>query len=307
MLREEGYGDRIGSGIYIDHARFQDKADAIIEFIKKKSPKNGRSIFALDQYGYKDVPTQLMRKIFDALPRAEIILTFNVDSLMNFANDGDQMKDLLDGLGIPDIFGGRSVDEIKSSHRDWRLLLQSTLYRRIVENCGARHFTPFFIRNRGGHGDYWLIHMSQHHRARDVMTEVHWANNNYFIHYGGAGLDMFQMVGYDPVHDASYLRQSHLGFEFDDVARRASIAALNEHIPRRVYADDTGMSFGELFATTCNNSPASAQIYRESIGRLMGEGTVKVVGADGAKRRSAVQIKATDQIMAPRQRTLFTI
>jgi hypothetical protein len=40
--------------------------------------------------------------------------------------------------------------------------------------------------------------MSQHHRARDVMTEVHWANNNYFIHYGGAGLDMFQMVGYDP-------------------------------------------------------------------------------------------------------------
>ena len=38
------------------------------------------------------------------------------------------------------------------------------------------------------------------------MTEVHWANNNYFIHYGGAGLDMFQMVGYDPVHDASYLR-----------------------------------------------------------------------------------------------------
>ena len=84
---------------------------------------------------------------------------------------------------------------------------------------GARHFTPFFIRNRGGHGDYWLIHMSQHHRARDVMTEVHWANNNYFIHYGGAGLDMFQMVGYDPVHDASYLQQSPLGFEFDDVAQ----------------------------------------------------------------------------------------
>jgi three-Cys-motif partner protein len=110
VLREEGYGDRIGNGIYIDHARFQDKADSIIEFIKKKSPKNGRSIFALDQYGYKDVPTHLMRKIFDALPRAEIILTFNVDSLMNFANDGDQMKDLLDGLGIPDIFGGRSVE-----------------------------------------------------------------------------------------------------------------------------------------------------------------------------------------------------
>jgi three-Cys-motif partner protein len=304
VLREAGYGDRIGNGIYLEHARFQDKADAIIEFIKKKSPRNGRSIFALDQYGYKEVPTHLMRKIFEALPSAELILTFGVDSFMNFANDGDQVKDLLDGLGLPDIFAGRSIEEIKASDRDWRLFLQSTLYRRLVENCGARHFTPFFIRNRGGHGDYWLIHMSQHHRARDVMTEVHWANNNYFIHYGGAGLDMFQMVGYDPAHDSHYLKQSALGFEFDDLAKHASIAALNEHIPRRVYADDTGISFGELFATTCNSSPASAQIYRESVGQLIAERVIEVVPADGGSRRSAAQIKATDQLVAPRQRAI---
>lgn len=304
VLREAGYADRLGNGIYLEHARFQDRADAIIEFIKKKSPRNGRSIFALDQYGYKEVPTHLMRKIFEALPSAEVILTFGVDSFMNFANDGDQVKDLLDGLGMPDIFAGRSIEEIKTSERDWRLFLQSTLYRRLVENCGARHFTPFFIRNRSGHGDYWLIHMSQHHRARDVMTEVHWANNNYFIHYGGAGLDMFQMVGYDPAHDSQYLKQSALGFEFDDVAKHASITALIEHIPRRVYADDTGISFGELFATTCNSSPASARIYRESVGRLIAEHVIEVVPADGGNRRSAAQIKPTDQLLAPRQRAI---
>jgi hypothetical protein len=146
--------------------------------------------------------------------------------------------------------------------------------------------------------------MSQHHRARDVMTEVHWANNNYFIHYGGAGLDMFQMVGYDPAHDSQYLKQSALGFEFDDVAKHASIAALNEHIPRRVYADDTGISFGELFATTCNSSPASAQIYRESVGQLVAERVIEVVSVDGGSRRSPGQIKATDQLLAPRQRAI---
>lgn len=304
VLREAGYGSQIGNGIYLEHARFQDKADAIIEFIKKKSPRNGRSIFALDQYGYKEVPTHLLRKIFEALPSAEVILTFGVDSFVNFANDGDQVKDLLDGLGLPDIFAGRSIEEIKASDRDWRLFLQSTLYRRLVENCGARHFTPFFIRNRGGHGDYWLIHMSQHHRARDVMTEVHWASNNYFIHYGGAGLDMFQMVGYDPEHDSNYLKQSALGFEFDDVAKHASISALNEHIPRRVYADDTGISFGELFATTCNSSPASARIYRESVGQLIAERVIEVMSAEGGTRRSAAQIKPTDQLVAPRQRAI---
>ena len=32
VLRDAGYGDRIGNGIYLHHARFQDQADSIIEF-----------------------------------------------------------------------------------------------------------------------------------------------------------------------------------------------------------------------------------------------------------------------------------
>ncbi|ROZ76555.1 three-Cys-motif partner protein TcmP [Ramlibacter sp. WS9] len=307
VLREAGYGNRIGNSIFLRHAKFQDEANSIIEFIKKKSPRNGRSIFSLDQYGYKDVPTELIRKIFTRLPSAEVILTFGVDSFLNFASDGKLTRALLDGIGLPGALQGRTIDEIKESERDWRLFIQSALYRSLVENCGARHYTPFFIRNRNGHGDYWLIHLSQHHRARDVMTEVHWANNNYFIHYGGAGLDMFHMVGYDPEHDAAHRGQSSLGFEFDDVARRSSIAALNEHIPRRVYANDEGISFGELFATTCNSSPASAQIYRESIGKLLNEKAVEIVGADGTRRKSAARIKASDQIMPPQQKALFLL
>lgn len=307
VLREAGYGDKIGNGIYVYHDRFQDRADSIIKFVRGKSPRNGRSIFALDQYGYKQVPTHLIRKIFQSLPSAEVILTFGVDSFLNFASDANLAQDLLAGIGIPDIFEGRSFDDIKSSEHDWRLFIQSALYRGLVENCGARHFTPFFIRNSRGHGDYWLIHLSQHHRARDVMTEVHWSNNNYFIHYGGPGLDMFQMVGYDPTHDATPSGQSSLGFEFDDVARNSSVAALNEQIPRQVYANDAGISFGELFATTCNGSPASAQIYRESIGKLLDRKIVEVVGADGVRRRSAAQIRASDQIMPPPQRRLFGI
>lgn len=305
VLREAGYGDRIGNSVFLRHAKFQDEADAIIEFIKKKSPRNGRSIFSLDQYGYKDVPTDLIRKIFVNLPSAEVILTFGVDSFLNFAGDSKLTQKLLDGIGLPGVLQGRTIDEIKASERDWRLFIQSALYRSLVENCGARHYTPFFIRNRNGHGDYWLIHLSQHHRARDVMTEIHWANNNYFIHYGGPGLDMFHMVGYDPVHDAKHRGQSALGFEFDDVARKSSISALSEHIPRRVYANDEGISFGELFATTCNSSPASAEIYRESIGNLLDEKAIEVVAADGTKRRSASQIKGSDQIIPPSQRTLF--
>jgi three-Cys-motif partner protein len=307
VLRDKGYGNQIGSTIHLSHAKFQEKAGTIIDFIKNKSPRNGRSIFALDQYGYKEVPTHLIQTIFKNLPSAEVILTFGVDSLLNYASDGSLTQDLLDEIGIPDVFNGRTISEIKSSERDWRLFIQSALYRTLVSRCGANHFTPFFIRNKNGHGDYWLIHLSQHHRARDVMTEVHWDNNNYFIHYGGAGLDMFQMVGYDPDHDSAHKRQSELGFEFDNIARNTSVQTLNEHIPKRIYANDEGVSFGVLFATTCNGSPASAEIYRESVGQLIEQKIVEVISETGVKRRSGQQIKANDQIIAPQQRGLFLI
>jgi len=305
ILRDEGYGPEINNTIHLRHSKFQDESDGIIQFIKKKSPRNGRSIFILDQYGYKDVPTALIQKIFRNLPSAEVILTFGVDSFLNFASDKGLTKKLMDEIGVPDILQGRTFEEIKSSERDWRLFIQSSLYRNLVARCGARHYTPFFIRNKKGHGDYWLIHLSQHHRARDVMTEVHWRNNNYFIHYGGAGLDMFQMVGYDPNYDSAYRGQFELGFEFDDVARDASIASLREQIPRLIYANDEGVNFGVLFATTCNETPASAEIYRSSIERLVEHNIIEVISPEGVKRRSAQQIHASDQIVQPSQRRLF--
>ncbi len=39
MLRQEGYGDRLGKSIQMRHAKFEDEAASIIEFIKKKSPR----------------------------------------------------------------------------------------------------------------------------------------------------------------------------------------------------------------------------------------------------------------------------
>jgi hypothetical protein len=247
----------------------------------------------LDQFGYKDVPTMLIQKIFNNLPSAEIILTFGVDSFINFANDSHLTNALLENIGLPDILQGKTIDEIKSSERNWRLFIQSGLYHGIVSRCGAKHYTPFFVRNKDGHGDYWLIHLSQHHRARDVMTEVHWRNNNHFIHYGGSGLNMFQVVGYDPEYDSDYQKQTKLGFEFDDFARKSSIRSLKEQIPGLIYANSEGSSFESLFASTCNHSPASAEIYREAIGQLMEENDVEVRSLNGGKRRSSQQIKCS--------------
>lgn len=305
VLEDEGHRSRIGNDIFVRNASFLTEADDIISFIAKKSPRNGRSIFALDQFGYNAVPTSLIRKILTTLPGAEVILTFGVDSLLNYANDSNFANGLRK-IGIPTLLTGKSLQEIKSSDRDWRLFIQSALYTSLVQQCGAKHFTPFFIRNKQGHGDYWLIHLSQHHKARDVMTNVHWQNQNYFIHYAGAGLNMFNMLGYDPRFDNEHLGQKSLGFEFDAPARERSIAALTEQIPKVIYAHDDGVSYESLYVSTCNESPATGEIYQLALEELIGHDVINVIGSAGQRRRSARQIKLGDRIIAPPQRTLFT-
>jgi three-Cys-motif partner protein len=310
VLRQEltnrDYGSLFDQSIFVKSGRFQDHVTDIIGYAKKRSKRAARAIFLLDQYGYSKVPTHLIRTILTSLPGAEIILTFAVDSFLNFASDFPSTQKTLGKVGIPNALRGRSIDEIKRSDPDWRLYIQSCLYKELIDKCGASYYTPFFIRSTNGHGDYWLIHLSQHPRARDVMTRVHWGKNNHFIHYGDAGLDMFNMLGYVPSYDSNYTGQSEIDFKFDDFAHKKSIDTLQQQIPHLVYDHRDGMSFGELFSHTCNDSPASSQIYREAIGALVLEKDIQVVSPEGVVRRSYSQINDKDQIMQPRQRKLFS-
>lgn len=303
-LQNRGFKDRIGSDITIINSRFEDAIDMILEFIHAKTPRSGRSIFLLDQYGYKDVPTPLIRSILSKLPAAEIILTFNVDSFINFASDSPLTTSLLQQMGIPDVLKGRSIEDIKKNEKDFRLYIQSCLYRGITEGCGATFYTPFFIRT-DGHGDYWLVHLSQHPRARDVMTRVHWTNTNNFIHYGGAGLNMFQALGYCPSRDDSLTGQASLGFCFDDHAAKQSVRALMEQLPRLIYAYQDGILFGQLFAATCNTSPADSAKYKEALMELAKQREIEIISQDGCHRQKAGTITDSDKLRLPRQ-THFT-
>ena len=298
--------DAFGNSIHILNSLFENEIEKIISFIKQKSPKNGRSIFILDQFGYSAVPTSLIRKILTTLPRAEVILTFAVDSILTYSSQKN-FDNALTKAEIPDFLRGRSLKEIKDNDAQWRLYIQSGLYKSLVTACKAGYYTPFFVRNKGGHGDYWLIHLSQHYRARDVMTAVHWQNQNYFIHYGGAGFDMFNMVGYDPTFDNNFTGKMPLGFEFDNIAQQASVNALMKDIPGIAYANEEGISYEALFARTCNGTPATSSIYQEALGRLLQYKDIEIIGTDGSIRKSGNNIKLSDRIIAPSQRQLFSL
>jgi len=303
-LIEQGYGARIGQDIHLFNSAFEDQSASILQFISKKSPRAGRSIFLLDQYGYAEVPTAQIRGIFEALPAAEVLLTFNVDSFLTYANDSAATKKTLADIGIPDVLRDRTIEDIKRNEKDWRLYIQSCLYRELVEACGARYYTLFFIRTEG-HGDYWLVHLSQHPRARDVMARVHWSKNNHFIHDGGAGIDMFRVLGYSADRDRAFTGQGAFGFLFDDIAGESSVKSLMTQLPQLIYAHDEGLSFGELFATTCNLSPADSARYKEALEQLVQHKEIVIVAPDGARRLKASTITDKDQLLPAAQKTFL--
>ena len=303
-LKEHGYGARVDKDIFLLNCEFEDTADRLIERALTKMPRSPRAIFLLDQYGYSEVPADRIARIIQALPGGEVILTFAVDALLTYFSENSHLtKRLLEKVGIPDVLRGRSFDDIKRTDKDWRLFVQACLYQELVEKCQAKFYTLFFIRSTQGHGDYWLIHFSQRARARDVMTRIHWEKNNHFVHYGGAGLDMFHVLGYVSENDDVRAGQSGL-FEFDDVARKASTEQLVAQIAPLIYDDPNGMSFAELFATTCNFSPASADVYRDAVDVLRSHKEIEIISSSTGKATNA-RVQDGDWIKVPDQRGLF--
>lgn len=198
---------------------------------------------------------------------------------------------------------GRTIEDIKKNEKDFRLYIQSCLYSDLVRACGASYYTLFFIRT-DGHGDYWLVHLSQHPRARDVMTSVHWSKNNNFIHYGGAGINMFHALGYSAERDTKFTGQTLLeGFQFDDFAAEASVSKLMEQLPRLIYSNENGIMFAELFAGTCNMSPADSAKYKEALARLAQLKIIEIISPDGVHRFKASTINDKDQLVPSKQKT----
>ena len=114
--------------------RFSSQLDKILAAISSRQ-RAGRAIFVLDQYGYTDVPMSDLRRIFQALPKAEVILTVAVDWLIDHWQD-NAVRNL--GLEFPT----NLLDTIKSNDPlDWRRAIQFELHQEFHAKSGAGYYT----------------------------------------------------------------------------------------------------------------------------------------------------------------------
>jgi three-Cys-motif partner protein len=293
VLRQEGFGDLIGERVFVHTARFEEKLQDILDFVDGR----GRTIFILDQYGYKQVPFGLLDHIFKTLKKPEIILTFAYDHLQSFVQQFDRLNQALGDMGAGQL-DKTEYDSAVKVRGGLEFLIQRTLRRAFLEI--ADYYTPFFITSRDSNLAFWLVHLSTHARARDVMTGLHWSLHNHFAHYGRPGQNM---LGFDPAHMMDDLQP----FFFDDNARSRTVNALMTDLPREISLHGGGESiaFSDLFAAICNESPASSSIHGEVLSKLAQEGEISVVTANGTRKRSLLTIKPEDRLEVPRQGRLF--
>lgn len=299
LLEERGYGDALSKNkVQLVKGKFADHCEAAVQRAHDRSPKSGRALFVLDQYGYSAVPMHCLRDIFAKLKHAEVILTFYIDVLLNYLSEKN-FADFEKATGISASLSAAEIDEIKQSPR-WRVHLQSSLYQSLTSQCSAQFYTPFFVRPERGHGDFWLLHLSQHWKARDVMASTHWSHHNHFAHYGHAGFHMFS-TGYIGKFDDEHKLQ--MGFDFSEVAAVVSKETMMEQIPTMLHEGYEGMTFEQFFLQLINTTPATRSMVETTLLELHQSGEICVVDELGDASKARVNLKASHVLRLPTQRS----
>lgn len=299
VLTESKYASWLDNRIQLIQGEFADQVDEIIAAVKKRGGAE-RAIFVLDQFGYLDAPIPTVRRILASLENAEIILTFATDTLIDYLSSNEQTQRILSNLGIQ--IPSQSIVDAKAKS-DWRRIIQFLLHAEIKEKTGAKFYTPFFIRSGDAHRDFWLIHLSGHFRAKDVMVDVHWKEGTSFAHYGRSGL---RMLGYNQEDDVELTKQRMLPiFSFDQVALKSSHTTLFDELPERIFPFKGGIAFSDLFSRLTNESPVTAKIMKDVLTQLAAEGLIRVKDKTGLTIRRAGIQHDSDIVIPSQQKRLF--
>jgi three-Cys-motif partner protein len=279
---------------------FSEHLDSILSRIEQRG-RSRRVIFVLDQYGFSDVRIDDLRTIFRRLPKAEVILTIAIDWLIDHWTDTTRYDQILADLGIE--LPASTITKVKHEEpREWREVIQHLLHRELFCKSGATYYTPFFVYSPESHRAYWLLHLSGHSKARDVMMQLHWELENHFQHFGQPG---FCMLGYDPRKDLGRLGYRKLPFGFDSFAGEETRLALLDGLPQRIASNQNGIRFETFFNGVVNETPATKQMIAKGISALTLEKELEVRTSEGKLRRNGVQIQDDDIILRPQQRLWF--
>lgn len=258
----------------------------------KQLVANGRFrnvLYNLDQCGHSQIAQETVRDIMQSTPSTEIFYTFAIEALVAFLYKRDPVR-LAAQVRHLGVTGEKlqSLDGLMSN--DTWLGAAERIVFDAFRNC-APFVSPFSINNPAG-WRYWLIHLANNYRARQVYNNVLHDNATSQAHFGRSGLNM---LSYDPSHDgALYL--------FDLSGRESARAQLIEDIPRMLAESGDALNVAEFYEGIYNATPAHTDDVHEAIIQC---DDLEVLTQSGGTRRRANTIEIGDTIRIKNQRSFF--
>lgn len=249
-------------------------------------------MFNLDQYSYADVDFTKIKDIFLTWKSAEAFLTFPIETILAFISTEKQKNSTLtqDEKLLQEIYS-IIKDSAPLNKKAWLGLSERLIFDRICE-CAA-YVSPFSIHNPNG-WRYWLIHLANNYRARQVYNDILHQNNTFQAHFGRSGL---RMLHYDPAHEGSL-------YLFDQPSRETAKHDLYDDIPRFIVDHGDAINVFDFYSNVYNETP----VHSDDIHEMMLENPdLEVLTPAGNPRKSVNAITPSDTIRVKSQRSFFPV
>ena len=281
------------SNLHVRVEFIQQEFDEIYPQIKRMV-QEGRYLnvlFNLDQYGYSEVPPEILADIMLSWASAEVFLTFNIETLLTYLS-ADRAKnsvlskqpELCDEIYSFLKDGGKTINK-----QTWLGFAEKVVFENLRKY--APFVSPFSIHNPEG-WRYWLIHFANRARARQVYNDVLHANATSQAHFGRSGLNM---LAYDPNEEVSL-------YLFDEESRELAIRQLHDDIPKLISQHGDSVDIDEFYLSVYKETAS----HSDDIHKVIIENDdVEALTLAGGERRKPHTIKSTDVIRLKRQRSFF--
>lgn len=250
-------------------------------------------IFNLDQCGHSHVSKSTLSDILQSFRSAEVFYTFAIQALTAFLPKADRAK--LEAQLTPIGVSEAQLQDLQGAfvtEKAWLGAAERAVFD-AFKGC-ATYVSPFSIHNPDG-WRYWLIHLANSYRARQVYNNTLHSNSSMQAHFGRSGLNM---LAYDPRHDEAGL------YLFDFSGRDQSRRQLIYDIPRLVTERGNAMSVGDLYAEIYSSTPGHSDDIHAA---MIESADLEILTPVGRERRSASAIAVGDVVRRKKQLTLFSM
>lgn len=267
----------------------------------KNSRQSERAIFVLDQYSYT-LPMREISYILKCLPSAEVILTFNIDSLTSFFSDTPNNRKALENINLDKYIPWQNIANLKFDI-NWKKILQGYLAEGIQLETGAKFITPFFVKPRGKNSwEYWLIHLSNHYKAHDVMKELHWEYGTEFGHELQPGIFI---QGYSTKHDPEDL-MGQSPIDFSEHSKEVTIENISDHLGKKIAEHNSPIEIQQVIHHFASKSTGGTKHFNSAINRLQSTKNFIITTNSGKVRKLSKHYNSKDLIEYSPQKNFFT-